>query len=309
MKKLAMILSLVSFAGMALAQQELIFSNNDIAKSDDHEMFSVGELKFVDQEAFVNAGLRCGVPQLNEEEKAAIQGQMDEYIRSTGWTPSNNRGSVTFDVIINCIRNNSGTQGNVTTTQMSNQIAVLNAAYAGTGVSFNWVYYRYVNRTAWYNMGYGSSAEYNAKNSLHIGGADFLNIYTANLSGGLLGWATFPWDYSGAPAMDGVVVHYGSFPGGFASPYNLGDTTTHEVGHWVGLYHTFQGGCSNPNDYVDDTPAHNVNYGCPGTSTNTCSLPGNDPVNNYMNYVDDACMFEFTDGQVERFNLAIDIYR
>jgi hypothetical protein len=142
-----------------------------------------------------------------------------------------------------------------------------------------------------------------------------LNLYTCKPGQSLLGWATFPWNLAGNPNMDGVVIHYASLPGGTLSPYNLGGTGTHEVGHWVGLYHTFQGGChsdatcSTAGDLVCDTPAEGTaTSGCP-SSKNTCSGTGNDPINNYMDYSTDACYTQFTAGQDARADDRMATYR
>jgi len=209
---------------------------------------------------------------------------------------------------------NKGTgiaNGDITTAMINSQMSVLNNAYASWGWSFNLVATDRTTNTSWYNGCYGSS-ETAMKNALRLGTADDLNIYTCNPSGGILGYATFPSSYASAPKADGVVMLYSSLPGGSAAPYNLGDTGTHEVGHWMGLYHTFQGGCSTNGDFVSDTPAErSPAYGCP-SGRNSCTgnrYPGNDPITNFMDYTDDSCMFQFSAGQDARMDSQFTTYR
>jgi hypothetical protein len=159
---------------------------------------------------------------------------------------------------------------------------------------------------AWFAMEPGTFAERDAKQTLRIGSADDLNIYTANPGSSLLGWATFPSSYRGSPDDDASSCLYSSLPNGGAEPYDEGDTATHEVGHWFGLYHTFQGGCGGPKntnkqgDLIADTPSEDSPaFGCP-VSRNTCPSAGLDPIENFMDYSDDVCMVNFTAEQDRR---------
>jgi hypothetical protein len=206
----------------------------------------------------------------------------------------------------------TGGQGAVSPAAIDQQMNVLRGAFGPLGATLNLVSTDTTANNAWFTAGPGTTAERDMKAALHQGSADDLNIYTSNPGGGLLGWATFPSGYSSQPSQDGVVVLYSSLPGGSAAPYNLGDTATHEVGHWMGLYHTFQGGCSRNNDLVADTPAEqSPAYGCPA-GRDTCTGKfgaGLDPITNFMDYTDDACMFQFSAGQDDRMDAQFAAYR
>jgi Pregnancy-associated plasma protein-A len=253
----------------------------------------------------------CATRNPSDLEKSAIEAHIQQKTGGGGGGGGGTAGSYTVPVHFHVITSSTG-QGSVPSSQINAQMTVLNDAYAGTPFRFTLASTDVTANDAWYTMGVGSNDEKAAKAALRIGSADDLNIYTANLGGGLLGWATFPSDYARNPSDDGVVILYSSLPGGSAAPYNEGDTATHEVGHWVGLYHTFQGGCTKNNDYVSDTPAEkSAAFGCP-VGRDTCTsrrYPGADPIENFMDYTDDACMDLFTAGQASRADQAYFTYR
>ena len=182
-----------------------------------------------------------------------------------------------IEVYFHVITATDGT-GSVGNVKVRKQIAVLNSAYTTTGWSFH---LQDVDRTAndaWFNtLEFDGAAQTAMKTALRRGGADDLNLYTADLADSLLGWATFPKSYATNPLDDGVVVLWSSLPGGTAKHYNKGDTATHEVGHWMGLFHTFQGGCTESGDLVDDTPAEaSPAFKCPA-GRDTCAAGGDGP--------------------------------
>ena len=252
--------------------------------------------------------LVCGTRDLDP----ATQDLVEEYSRRVfERTDPMKTASHVIPVYWHQIHASNGSGGNVTSAQVSSQITVLNNAYAGSSFSFSLASVDHTNNDAWYACS-GGTCETQMKNALRQGTSNALNIYSNNMGGGLLGWATFPSSYASAPKMDGVVILYSSVPGGSAAPYNLGDTATHEVGHWMGLYHTFQGGCSKTNDSVSDTPAEkSPAFGCPSgrDSCTGSSYPGIDPIVNFMDYTDDSCMNQFSNGQNNRMNAQWTAYR
>jgi len=201
------------------------------------------------------------------------------------------------------------------------QVDVLNDAYSGTGraagspgTPFRFVLtgLDFTVNAAWSTLAPGTKETRAAKSALHQGDASTLNLYAVDLGGDLLGYATFPQQGGGQLDQDGVVILDESMPGGTADPFNEGDTATHEVGHWLGLYHTFQGGCSGQGDYVADTPAEaQPAFDCAADrGRDSCPRQaGVDPIRNFMDYTEDACMNQFSAGQVRRMSSSWEAYR
>ncbi|KAF8073887.1 Metalloprotease [Lyophyllum atratum] len=260
-------------------------------------------------QGFVNRG--CG-NEVSQADVLAIEQEFKEGKASLS-TSDAALAPIEIDVYWHVISANTTlTGGWVPNSQIDAQMAVLNQDYAEAGVSWRHVDTTRIISSDWFGrIRESNSADANTmKTIFRKGGATVLNVFTVGFPGStLLGYATFPWSYRTQSPIDGVVIRYSSLPGGSALQHNGGRTLTHEAGHWLGLYHTFQGGCTGVGDLVDDTPAVKVpNFGCP-TQRDTCAGGGLDLISNFMDYTDDSCKTGFTIGQIERIQAATQIYR
>jgi hypothetical protein len=283
--------------------QEL--NNGSIVTADALGTYTFGSFQqYVQSAFFQDHGLRCGSDRLPQFLSLGTSGDCNssnttikpEYTPGTGWT---------IPVWVHEIRNRQGTQGVLNGTQISSQITALNNAFAPHGIQFTLAGTTLSKNTNWYNDGgtYYNTLARDVNNNL--------NIYT-NTASGNLGYAYVP---SGGGVVgnkwDRVVIYWRAMgnPGTYGAPYNEGDTTTHEVGHYLGLYHTFQGGCTstagcyNNGDLICQTQPESAPHFSPCTDPNTCGNP--DPIHNFMDYSDDSCMFEFTSEQQNRMRCTI----
>jgi hypothetical protein len=297
--------------------------------SEQAEPFVVNGRAFESKQEFIESGARCRTKEPSEAQSLNAYDQLErvkasriimdaagvaEYSEEGMRQP----GSITINVRWHVVNRGEGVaNGNITQAMIDNQIAVLNQAYSGQAGGYN-TPFRFVLQsvdrtmnTAWFAQN-TEDDEYNMKVALHGGGFGTLNIYSAGMNDGTLGWAYVPEEIQQYLHYDGVVLLHTTVPGGSEAPYNLGDTLTHEVGHWLGLYHTFRGGCNKSagGDFIFDTPAERSSaYGCPSNRRSCPRSGGYDPTTNFMDYTDDACMFKFTAGQAQRMDLAAEIFR
>ena len=162
----------------------------------------------------------------------------------------------------------------------------------------------------------------------HKGSSVHMSVYTVSLYGtGMNGYAYYPKRYATYPYQDGVLLNYNTVPGG-TNRQRQGSVLVHEAGHWLGLMHTFEGGCVGAGDGVADTPPEaEAASGCPigRKSCPNSDLP--DPIRKYifffslsfspmfffldnlMDYSDETCRTEFTPGQSDLMQRSIIAYR
>jgi len=278
---------------------------------------------------FKAQGRRCGTPAIDLALAApSFAAASDCNFSQTNTLAQYDPGALyTIQVVVHVIETTSGT-GNISAAMVQSQIDILNedfSALSGTpgsgGVDTKIQFelasvdpggspttgITYSTSNSWFS----DSGSY--WNSLAWDPDKYLNIYT-NDAGGNLGYVPYlPPNGNSGNTSDRVVVLYSSFGRNSANwPYHQGRTTTHEVGHYLGLLHTFEGGCggggcSTSGDLICDTNAESSsNYGC-ATSSISCGSP--DPVRNYMDYSDDTCMTGFTADQANRMRCTLENWR
>ena len=284
------------------------------------------------EETTIAGARHCAAYEVLEEQlkkDPGLQARMDAIEEFTARYEANpaafrvlTNGDLEVPVVVNVLY--SSAAQNISDAQIASQIAVLNADFGATNAD--------LNATSTYNSVKFTSTSTlpkirfvltntvrkattttawstnDAMKNAATGGINptspttTLNIWVCNLSGGILGYAQFP---GGAAATDGVVCDDNAFgtTGTASAPFNRGRTATHEVGHYFNLRHIW-GDRRCGTDQVGDTPAHTgANYGCPAAGIrSSCSGRPVMMTMNYMDYTDDACMYMFSIGQVQRMN-------
>lgn len=260
----------------------------------------------------------CGTKSKTDEEKSDIEAKVSEYLAR--YKPLPYDDEIVVNVYWHIITTTSGQRGDTSDETIEKTIDIMNDAFGGipsnysecsdafTYESFPASPFRFELKEikrhkctlAFYLLS-PISAWFRRRK--RVGNCSDLNIFTGTSV--LLGSSTYAvdcpcdGDFRKASKSDSVTINYRSLPGGSFAAYNQGDTAVHEVGHWFGLYHTFEGGCSDGDLVQDTAPERDATPGCP-VGKDTCPSEGEDPIHNFMDYADDCCMYRFTQGQIDR---------
>ncbi|MEM9834125.1 MAG: zinc metalloprotease [Bacteroidota bacterium] len=223
--------------------------------------------------------------------------------------------SILIPVIFHVVHSSTGV-GKVDSVVIENQVSLMNQIYGEVNIRFVHET-RYIENNKYFNSGVNQStyeeddASIEMKKELREDPENTLNIYVTSCKNAL-GYATFPWDIDSSPEstmIDGVVIRYTSLPGESQTNYNEGKTVIHEIGHYLGLWHTFEGGCKGGDEVEDTPPQRSHTSGCPKERDSCPQHNGLDPIHNYMDYSFDTCMTEFTQGQINRMHWAVVTFR
>ncbi|OAA61558.1 metalloprotease 1 [Cordyceps fumosorosea ARSEF 2679] len=238
---------------------------------------------------------------------AAVQMAANDKV-AAAFASTEKRADVDVPTYVHVISSsNSESDGNISDDKVRAGIDVMNTNYAGSGFKFT---LKDIDHTI--NADWTTTEKKAMKDKLHKGDFKTLNLYllpsfirSEDDKTSLNGRCTFPDSNSAsAPKPDGCIVR--------TKAWDNKQTTTHEVGHWLGLFHTFQGetsskSCDANNDYVDDTPAMKKDSKDCSGDADTCPSAGKDPVTNFMSYA--ACRTKFTSGQFTRMKTMYNKYR
>ncbi|PFH48627.1 hypothetical protein AMATHDRAFT_86967 [Amanita thiersii Skay4041] len=246
----------------------------------------------------------CGT-HISDEERAIVERDLKIYKLE----PRSFNHSTTLNVYFHVIAADITMEaGWVLYSQIIKQMQILNDAFSNTGFTWKLVSVdRTINAEWFYNVtAEAYDLQLSMKKTLRKGTtpAD-LDVYTVGFpKSDTNGYSTYPWNKG---ENDGIVILHASLPWGAKRGYNLGQTLVHEVGHWGGLYHIFEGGCDGQGDMVNDTPPQARPFGgCP-MGMDTCKGGGEDPIHNFMGIT--SCRNQFTPGQMARFKVMMAAYR